>query len=232
MKTITYRYGFFIAILFLVVLGIMVYFPPSSMFPPTLLINLDSRPDRLAHIQADFQTWGSPVERISAVKRTPGWKGCSLSHLKCIRLAKERRYPWVLIIEDDCMLQPEAYRRFQALLPFLWQTRDRWDFFNGGVSLLKTYTVVDPKHQLFEVKGYATQFYLVHSGVYDRILDNHPVEPAIPIDVYYEQRFRIWTQVPYLAIQRPGPSDIGTKQNESDYTDIFKDAEALLLENL
>lgn len=205
-----------------------------SNFPPTVVINLDDRKDRWEEVQDEFASWPVPVERVSAVRMKPGWKGCSASHLKCIQLAKDRGLPWILILEDDCVLRPEAARRFTDLLPTLWAARDRWDMFNGGVTSLKNPRRVSYNPPLYEVSGFSTNFVLVHAASYDRILDGYPSKPAQykdPIDVYYADTFRIWTTAPYLSAQRPGDSDINKDQKKgvSDYTSAFDKAEQKLL---
>lgn len=204
-----------------------VYTP--YIFPPTLLINLAHRTDRIQEIQKDFKFWPTPIERVAAVKRTPGWKGCSASHLKCIQLAKDRGYPWVLILEDDCSLTPQARRRFEQLLPLLWNHRTEWDIFYGGPTFLTEFAPIADTTvgKVFKVKGFTTHFCLVHAKTYNRILNLYPKNPG-PIDVFYADHLRIWTVAPYLAKQRVSPSDIGTK---GEYTHLFIEAENKLLQN-
>jgi len=202
-------------------------------FPPTFVINLDKRQDRMNEIKTEFKHWPVSIERISAIKLSPGWKGCFASHLKCIQIAKDRNYPWVVILEDDCILTPNAIHRFHELLPFLWNNRRRWDMFNGGVTYLKQHTQISRKPSIHEVYGYAANFYMVHQAAYNRILNGCPKNPEHykdPVDVYYTDTFRIWTTTPYLAKQRPGESDIGEKMVK-DYTGLFDVAERTLLES-
>ena len=100
-----------IYIFFLLILAIicaLLIINKSSIFPPILYINLDSRKDRMQELTREFANFPVAPERVSAVKYSPGWKGCSASHLKCITIAKERNYPWVLIVEDDCALTTNA----------------------------------------------------------------------------------------------------------------------------
>ena len=192
---------------------------------PALVINLDHRTDRIEEIKKEFQGWPTRIERISAVKKSPGWKGCSESHLKCVRVAKERKYPWVLIIEDDCMLTEGGDKRFQRILPYLWANKDRWDIFNGGVHFMSEIKIVDKEMQIFEVRAVANHFYIVNSTAYDKILEGHPVEPDEPIDTYY-QKYTTWTMTPAIAAQRPSRSDIENK--EEDYTQFIKDTDTIL----
>jgi hypothetical protein len=199
--------------------------------PPTLVINLDSRPDKMIQTKEEFSYWPSPLERIAAIQYSPGWKGCAASHLKSIRLAKERDYPWVIIIEDDCILMPGAQAQLQALLPYLWETRERWDIFYGGTTFLTYQSRIETTPPIYEVRGFTTHFCLIHKGTYDTILNNQPKDVSkikIPIDVYYSEQLRIWTTTPFFAKQRPGKSDIN-KSLDVDYNSGFDTAEQLLL---
>ena len=137
--------------------------------PPILVINLEERKDRWVSIQNAFQSWRVPLQRVEAVRMKPGWKGCSLSHKKCIQIAKDRKYPWVLIVEDDCKPEDDAQERFRALLPSLWARRSEWDLFNGGSSYLFSARVIQEEPPLLEVSGWATQFILIHEGSYDHL---------------------------------------------------------------
>ena len=136
----------------------------AMQFPPTLVINLDSRQDRMSEFTQEFRNWPTSVERVSAVKYSPGWKGCAASHLKCVKLAKERKYTWVLVVEDDCTLTPGASKQFQAVLPYLWQNRDRWDIFYGGVTHIKKSKRISHSPQMFEVTCVTAHFCLIHSS--------------------------------------------------------------------
>jgi hypothetical protein len=204
--------------------------PASMQFPPTLVINLDSRQDRMSEFTQEFRSWPVTVERVSAVKYSPGWKGCAASHLKCIKLAKERNYPWVLVVEDDCTLTPGASEQFQAVLPYLWQNRERWDIFYGGATSLKKSNRVSYSPDIFEVTCFTTHFCLIHSSSYNKILNNYPEvidEYMDPIDLYYANTLRIWTTAPFFAKQRPSKSDI--EERIRDYSELFNDSEKKLL---
>ena len=67
-------------------------------------INLDKREDRRTEIENELKQFNlcDKSERITAI-HTPeqGILGCTMSHLNALRLAKERNYPNVLILEDD-----------------------------------------------------------------------------------------------------------------------------------
>jgi hypothetical protein len=181
----------------------------------------------MAKITEDLTDW--PFERVDAIKCDNGARGCALSHIKAIKLAKERGVPWVLILEDDCLMIPDARDRFIGLLNLLWERRVEWDVYSGGVTYLREYSTADLENSLFKVKAYATQFILIHSGSYDLIINRFDEQPDIPVyDVFLYKEFRVWTSVPFLSGQRPDRSDI---QNRSiDYTSLFRKAEEVLVE--
>jgi len=196
-------------------------------FPNTLVINLDKRPDRWKEIQTLFSQWPS-LERISAIEESPGWKGCAKSHLKCIRLAKEKHYPWVLILEDDCVVKPDSLDRFREVLPVLWERRSEWDIFLGGCTSVKNIKCMEVNPPLFSVRGRTTHFCLINMEAYDKILKGYNLTKDI--DIFYEESIRLWCTVPYIAVQKPGKSDI--LKNDVDYLDQFADSEQKLTEFL
>lgn len=206
-------------------------------FPPTLVINLDERTDRWQEVQQEFKDWIVPIERMPAVKYSPGWKGCNMSHRKALELAKHRHYPWVLILEDDCVLTPGAKEQFHSLLPYLWKHQEHWDVFSGGTTYIEDAKLITKTPPLFRVKGNTTHFCLIHRTAYDKILRHMPSNPEMMtdasnqvIDQWYKKHLRIWVTVPFLAIQRPMHSDLEDKN--VDYTQAFKDAETDLRKRL
>ena len=69
-----------------------------------IYINLNKRTDRREYIENQLNNLGLEYERFEAIE-TPipgfGTVGCGLSHLAVLKLAKERNYENVLILEDD-----------------------------------------------------------------------------------------------------------------------------------
>lgn len=73
-----------------------------NLLEHTLVINLDSREDRKINVFIQLQKLGvSNPERVSAVKTKDGAIGCSLSHIKCLEVARKNNWEYVCIIEDD-----------------------------------------------------------------------------------------------------------------------------------
>jgi len=192
----------------------------ETPFPHTFLIHLPDRTDRLRSIKKEFAEWPVSIEQVTGVKKTPGWKGCTQSHRKCIQLAQERDYPWVLVVEDDCKLEERAFERFVPILEFLW-TRKDWDIFNGGMCYLNkdSVSIVNKDLSIAQAKGVCTQFVLFPKRSYKKILsDLSPIEPIVRIDEYYKDNFdHIWTVHPFLTTQRNDRSSItGTRVSKSN----------------
>jgi glycosyl transferase family 25 len=74
----------------------------SKNIEKIIYINLERRTDRREHIENELNSFGLEYERFEAIE-TPGFGilGCGLSHLEVLKLARERSYKNILIIEDD-----------------------------------------------------------------------------------------------------------------------------------
>jgi glycosyl transferase family 25 len=74
-------------------------------------INLESRVDRKQHVEEQLSNIGICATRFNAIKLTNGAIGCSMSHLKCLEIAKQNNWEHVLIVEDDILfLNPDLFK--------------------------------------------------------------------------------------------------------------------------
>jgi GR25 family glycosyltransferase involved in LPS biosynthesis len=74
---------------------------------PKFVVNLERRPDRLEHIKKELEYIGWNYELFKAIDLN-NHGGCTLSHVEVIKIAKERGYESVMVIEDDCDVMPYA----------------------------------------------------------------------------------------------------------------------------
>jgi hypothetical protein len=209
----------------------------SAPFPQVLVINLDDRTDRWASIKKSCDACQIEPIRISATKAAIGWHGCGLSHLRCIRSAKENREPWILIIEDDATFTPETFARFRELLDYLWNDRATWQRFNGGPTLPANPVVTLMRRQppLLFARGFCTHFQLIHADAYDAILRWEP-ERDRQIDVFLMNletcsTFRSIATYPHIAVQSGNKSD-ATPGIEDQFPLMFRFSETKLRECL
>lgn len=173
-------------------------------FPHILVINLKHRNDRWLFISEQLEKENLSYERVDAIKRKIGWKGCSLSHQKAVRIAKERGYPWVLVLEDDCLFMEGWKKRFEELLPILWERRKEWEVFTGGSYVVHKACKLQDTPPLFQMTGWSAHFMLIHDATYSRILHD---KRRVAIDDAYRREYRMWCTYPHLAIQTGGWSN-------------------------
>jgi GR25 family glycosyltransferase involved in LPS biosynthesis len=85
-----------------------------------LYINLEHRTDRKTHFEQQIQQLNQVLEktgksiqpeRFNAVSiPTNGALGCSKSHLECLKMAQEKNFSQICILEDDIVFtQPELF---------------------------------------------------------------------------------------------------------------------------
>lgn len=199
-------------------------------------INLESRKDRKLHIESQLKTIGlSNFERFDAIRSTEGRIGCSMSHLKCLQLAKARNYNHVLICEDDTtFLNPQL---FTTQLNSFFQNKNlqQWDVVLFSGNVIPPYIPVD--NTCIKVKRcMTTTCYLVNNHYFDTLIQNittgiHHLtrEPNkynyYSIDVYWtslQWRGDNWYLIiPPTVIQKEDYSDIEKKN--TNYANLMLD---------
>jgi hypothetical protein len=75
---------------------------------PKFVVNLKRRPDRLERFKKQMEYLGWDYEVFEAVD-TNSYIGITDSQLSIIKIAKERGYKKVMIMEDDCEIMPYAH---------------------------------------------------------------------------------------------------------------------------
>lgn len=196
-------------------------------------INLESRPDRRTHIEAQLTGVGlTSYDRFNAVKLPNGRVGCTLSHIKCLELAKERGYNHLLICEDDTLfLKPSI---FQNQLNLFLQKGHPWDVVLFAGNNVPPYKRLD--ETCVEVsRCQTTTCYLVQGAYFDTLLDNFREgllnllrEPARHVDYAIDkywlklQAKDHWCLItPLTVVQREDYSDI--EQRPTNYMRMMVD---------
>ena len=200
-----------------------------EVFEHTLFINLENRTDRLEHALTEFDKLGIKAERVNAVKMKNGAIGCTMSHIKCIELAKSRNWDQVFICEDDItFLNPELLKRNIDL--FVENDDILWDvLIIGGNN-------VPPYQQLYEYaarifQNQTTTGYIVKKQYYDTLLTNFKESAAnllrnpdnkfeYALDKYWNrlQMQDFWYMItPPTVTQYENYSDIEEKNTNYDF---------------
>lgn len=133
-------------------------------------INLNKRLDRKAEIEGELSRMGLSGERFPAIQHDKGFIGCSLSHLELIKIAKQRGYKNVLILEDD----------FEFVLTKEQLEKNLTTFFESNMSYDVVMLAYNYKGNLESSSivskinsAKTTAGYLVHNKVYDALIDNY-----------------------------------------------------------
>jgi len=197
-----------------------------------LYINLESRTDRNKHVTNQLKLLGIPAERFNAVKLPDGALGCSMSHLRCLQMAKEKGWDHVLICEDDITFtNPGLF--VQQLNKFL-SKQEKWDVLLLAGNNMPPYKPVED-YCVQVTRCQTTTGYLVKSHYYDKLIDNiktgmnmlvrnRDMHKIYAIDKYWFllQDKDLWFLItPLSVVQREDYSDI--EKRRTNYTKIMVD---------
>jgi len=187
-----------------------------------IYINLDERTDRRVNAEKEFKKIGidSPT-RFKAIKLANDALGCSMSHLKCLDLAKTNNFDNILICEDDIeFLDPEL---FLSQLKKFMESNDRWDVvLIAGNNMIPYAPVNETCIKIYNCQ--TTTGYIVKKSYYDTLIQNYkegiskllkdPTNNDYKIDKYWLnlQRIHKWYLIiPLTIVQREDYSDIEKK---------------------
>ena len=204
-----------------------------ELFKNTLYINLEHRKDRLGHITNEFKKMGMEGERFSAIKTNIGAIGCTMSHIKCLEIAKERGYENVFICEDDIMfMNPDILK--DSLNKFTYDTSIEWDMLLIGGNNVPPYEKTrDYCIQIFNCQ--TTTGYVVKKHYYDTLINNFREsvsnllrDPSnvkqFALDIYWKnlQKQDKWYMLtPFTVVQIDSYSDI--EKRDVDYKHLMLD---------
>lgn len=189
-------------------------------------INLEARADRKVHIEDQLKQVGLlTFERFNAIKVKDGRVGCYLSHIKCLELAKERGYQYLLICEDDTTFLYPALFKTQVNKFFLNAPVKQWDVLLFAGNNVPPYQRIDDTCVQVSYCQ-TTTCYLVNGHYFDTLITNmkeglqHLMRtPSMhiqyAIDKYWLplQRRDTWLLItPLTVIQREDYSDIEKKK--------------------
>ena len=185
-------------------------------------INLASRPDRKQHVESQLNSIGINAERFNAIKLANGALGCSMSHLKCLEIAKENSWPHLFIVEDDIkFLKPDI---FKTQLNSFLSNHKSWDVVLIGGNNIPPYTKIDDTCVKVSTCQ-TTTGYLVNGHYFDTLIENFrsgikkllefPQQHVIyAIDKYWfqlQKRHNWFLIIPLTVTQREDYSDIEKK---------------------
>lgn len=200
-----------------------------DLFEHTLFINLKHRTDRLEHVQIEFHKMGIKAERVNAIRPKSGAIGCTMSHIKCLELAKKREYEYVFICEDDITFtNPELLK--ENMKKFVENKEINWDMLIIGGNNVPPYQQLSNYcARVFNCQ--TTTGYIVKKSFYEPLIQNFKegVQQLVSnpgntkmfaLDIYWKrlQMQYFWYMItPPTVTQYENYSDIENKQTNYDH---------------
>ena len=133
-------------------------------------INLSHRTDRKIHVEKQLNEIGwKNYTRFNAIKCKDGRIGCSMSHLKILKNAKENNLDYVVIIEDDIVFKNA--KLFNNMLKKFLKKNIHYDvLLLAGNIREKTIPIHKFIHK--SKKSCTTTGYIVKKHYYDILIEN------------------------------------------------------------
>lgn len=141
----------------------------SRYIDKIIYINLNKRQDRRKDIEEELNNFNLNYERFQAIEYPNfGIYGCGLSHLEVLKIAKERKYKNVLILED--VFEENLKQFFESNLDYSvcmisYNLNEHAEIENGVVNKV-----------LF---AQTASGYIVNSNYYDKLIELY--EYAMPL---------------------------------------------------
>jgi len=199
-----------------------------------IYINLDKRTDRCEYIEDELYRYGllDISERFSAIE-TPGQGilGTTYSHLEVYKIAKERKYKNVLILEDDFLFlvnKEELYNTLQKL----FDSHVKYDVcmlaYNNNEPPLKT----EYDFLMKTVESATASAYLINESIYDKLIELYEWAAPLLKETGYHWMYandQVWKELQkdptinwYCFKERLGKQLDGYSDNSEEYMELME----------
>lgn len=187
----------------------------NEIFDRIVVINLDSRPDRLEQFDAQAKKFGIKYERFQAVeanppKLPPTW-ACKESHVAVIKQAVADNVKRLFIFEDDALFGAEFDTKFPL---FYKELPEDWDMLYLGAWHIVSQPYKDGIVKM--VESYSAHAYGINEHYLQKAFSQVYVPKPIDIALSLKHpRIKAYCAKPALVGQKPGFSDI-----EKEFRDV------------
>jgi GR25 family glycosyltransferase involved in LPS biosynthesis len=138
-------------------------------------INLNDRPNRKAFMEEQLQLLDIPFERFPAVDSRKNGVGCTRSHLEIYKLARERGYKTILILEDDFQFDISKIE-FECKLTQLFENGPSFNVcFISNTSVEREEPI--PNFPFFHrvLDAHGSEGYIVHGEYLNTLIDLYEI---------------------------------------------------------
>lgn len=184
-----------------------------KIFTPILYINLEKRKDRKEYMEKQLKNYN--FERVNAIENENGYIGCAESHIKCLKLAIERNYEEVIILEDDFMFLNDNNFNDMKIPEF------DFDILLFCNRIKKCEKIDETFNNVIECSW--TSGHLIKSKLYKPLIDNlyegiqlikKNNDFSYHLDIYWNKLWKEYKCISYnfnFSTQKEGYSDIENK---------------------
>ena len=160
------------------------------------------------------------IRSVLKISMTPGSLGCSYSHIQVLKIARERGYKNIMILEDDFNFIDDKYVVCDTINHFMETFGENYSVFLLAINTEKHEKCQDPKFARI-LKGRIACGYIVNFRYYDTLISNFETGVMLlektgdveryAVDMFWQklQQIDVWyaprTQLGY---QRQSFSDI------------------------
>lgn len=186
-----------------------------------IVLNLDSRPDRLKQVTAELNAQGIEFERFSAIPHIIGWKGYNASIKAIFNGWKDVEN--LLLFEDDCYFEMPFNRQVLNELP------EDYDGLWLGSNLQSEHRQRYSESLSVLENGWNTHATMFSRSFREWILGNWDGELVFDewVRVNALSARKCFVVRPMIAFQRPSQSDI--IGGYADYTGAWETAKQRLI---
>lgn len=151
----------------------------SENIEKILYINLQRRSDRREEIEDELKSMDliDRAERFNAISHINGALGCSQSHLQVLKMAKEKNYKNVLILEDDFTFLVSK-QVFEEQLTEFFDSQIPYDVCMISHNVLQSEEIRENNLVARILEGQTTSGYIVAQHYYDTLIKLY--EDSIP----------------------------------------------------
>ena len=151
----------------------------SNNIDKIIYINLEKRKDRKEEIENELNKFNLSYERYNAIVNTnAGIVGCGYSHLNVLKIAKERNYKNILILEDDFMFLVSKEEFEDKLNKFFDRFRE-FDVCMLSYNIIQDEIVPETNEIKRVIDAQTASGYIVNNHYYDKLIELY--EKYIPI---------------------------------------------------
>jgi len=136
-----------------------------------IYINLESRTDRKEEIENELNNFNIEYERFNAiVNKKYGYIGCMMSHLEVIKMAKQKNYKNILILEDDFTFTVSK-DIFEKNIDLLFKSNVNFNICMLSYHLMKSTYNSQYRFLNNVLEAQTTSGYIINENMYDIMIE-------------------------------------------------------------